>query len=201
MNYDGLTDNELILKIHNGNQDATEILLKRYTPLVKKSTRTLYIIGADTEDLTQEGMIGLFKAIQTYQTKQNASFFTYAKLCIDRQIYSAIKASNRKKHIPLNSYISLYTSANEDDFNLINSLAADNDTNPEHIILLQEKQSHMQEKIKQVLSKMEQEVLTLYLSGKSYMDIATQLDKSSKSIDNTIQRIRKKIKTLLPDSI
>lgn len=100
MNFEQYTDEKLIAFIHNGNQEATEYLLKKYSPLVKKSIRTLYLIGADTEDLSQEGMIGLFKAIQNYEESSTASFYTFAKLCIDRQIYSAIKASNRKKTFP-----------------------------------------------------------------------------------------------------
>ena len=135
MNYTTLQDEEVISLIHNGQSDATEYLLKKYAPLVKKSIRTLYLIGADTEDLSQEGMIGLFKAIQSYQDDNEASFYTFAKLCIDRQIYSAIKASNRKKHTPLNSYISFYSKMNGDEIELIDNLEAGNESNPEHIIL------------------------------------------------------------------
>lgn len=196
MNYKQCTDEELISLIQKGNEDATEYLLKKYSPLVKKSIRTLYLIGADTEDLSQEGMIGLFKAIQNYQTGNDASFYTFAKLCIDRQIYTAIKASKRKKHSPLNSYISFYSKANEEDTALIENLEAGNDSNPEHIVLDRENILHIEELLEEHLSKMEKEVLPLYLNGQSYTDIAQSLGKPVKSIDNAVQRIRDKVKRL-----
>ena len=196
MNFEKNTDEELILLIRNGNEEATEYLLKKYTPLVRKSSRTLYLIGADTEDLSQEGMIGLFKAIQNYQEDTTASFYTFARLCIDRQIYSAIKASNRKKHSPLNSYISFYSQLNEDDAPLIDNLEAGNNSNPEQIILERENASHFMDLLQSHLSKMEKAVLPLYLDGQSYADIAASLNKSMKSIDNAIQRIREKVRKL-----
>lgn len=196
MKYKECTDEELISFIRNGNDDATEYLLKKYAPLVKKSIRTLYLIGADTEDLSQEGMIGLFKAIQNYQLNGSASFYTFAKLCIDRQIYTAIKASNRKKHSPLNSYISFYSRTSEEESELIENLVAGNDSNPEHIILDRENTLHIEELLEEHLSKMEKEVLPLYLNGQSYADIAQVLGKPVKSIDNAVQRIRDKVKRL-----
>ena len=196
MNFEKNTDEELILLIRNGNEEATEHLLKKYTPLVRKSSRTLYLIGADTEDLSQEGMIGLFKAIQNYQEDTTASFYTFARLCIDRQIYSAIKASNRKKHSPLNSYISFYSQLNEDDAPLIDNLEAGNNSNPEQIILERENASHFMDLLQSHLSKMEKAVLPLYLDGQSYADIAASLNKPMKSIDNAIQRIREKVRKL-----
>lgn len=200
MNFDTYTDEKIITLIQEGNQDATEYLLKKYFPLVKKSIRTLYLIGADTEDLSQEGMIGLFKAIQNYQPNSSASFYTFAKTCIDHQIYSAIKASNRKKHSPLNSYISFYTRTNEKDSELINNLEAGNDSNPEHIILDKENTLRIEELLEKHLSKLEKKVLPLYLNGQSYSDIALALKKPVKSIDNTIQRIREKVKKLYTHS-
>lgn len=197
MNLEHATDEELITFIRNGNQDATEYLLKKYSPLVKKSIRTMYLIGADTEDLSQEGMIGLFKAIQNYQTDNSASFYTFAKICIDRQIYTAIKTSNRKKHFPLNSYISFYSRTNEDDAELIDNLEAGNDSNPEHVILDKENASRLETLLEERLSKLEKEVLHYYLEGKSYSDIAVFLKKPVKSIDNAVQRIREKVKNLL----
>ena len=197
MNYISETDEELIRLIREGNHDATEYLLKKYSPLVKKSIRTLYLIGADTEDLSQEGMIGLFKAIQNYESGHDASFYTYAQLCINRQIYSAIKASNRKKHSPLNSYISFYTSSGEGETELIDNLEAGNDSNPEHIVLDRESTSLFQSKLETTLSKLEKEVLHQYMEGKSYADIASTLGKPAKSIDNAVQRIREKVKKIL----
>lgn len=196
MNLEHSTDEELITFIRNGNQDATEYLLKKYSPLVKKSIRTMYLIGADTEDLSQEGMIGLFKAIQNYQSDNSASFYTFAKLCIDRQIYTAIKASNRRKHSPLNSYISFYSRTNEDDAELIDNLEAGNDSNPEHVILDKESTSRLETLLEERLSKLEKEVLHYYLEGKPYSDIAVLLNKPVKSIDNAVQRIREKVKNL-----
>ncbi len=196
MDYTALNDEEILVKIQEGKADATEYLVKKYIPLVKKSIRTLYLIGADTEDLSQEGMIGLFKAIQSYQSDNAASFCTFAKLCIDRQIYSAIKASNRKKHTPLNSYISFYSKLNEDEMELIDNLEAGNDSNPEHIVLDKENTMNIEEILNVHLSKMEKQVLSLYLGGKSYTEIANLLGKTNKSIDNAIQRIRDKVKRL-----
>jgi len=196
MDYDLLNDEEVITLIHNGQTSAIEYMLKKYSPLVKKSIRTLYLIGADTEDLSQEGMIGLFKAIQGYQTNNTASFYTFAKLCIDRQIYSAIKTSNRKKHSPLNSYISFYSKMNEDEIELIDNLEASMNSNPEQIILDRENTMSIEVILDEHLSNMEKQVLALYLDGKSYSDIAAKLGKTTKSIDNAIQRIRDKVKKL-----
>lgn len=201
MNYDTQSDEELVSLTHQGNEDATEYLLQKYSPLVRKSIRTLYLIGADTEDLLQEGMIGLFKAIQHYENNnaQNASFYTFAKLCIDRQIYSAIKLSNRKKHFPLNSYISFYSKINETDTELIENLEAGNESNPEHIILDRENTTSIEDVLEEHLSKMEKIVLHLYLEGNSYADIAVAIDKTPKAVDNAIQRIRDKVKKLYLD--
>lgn len=192
--YCNYSDEELILLIKEGNQLATEYLVKKYYPLVIKSTRTMYLIGADDEDLTQEGLIGLFKAIQSYDDGKDASFFTFAQLCIKRQIYSAVKASNREKHSPLNGYVSFYSSANENDVQLIENLEADNNTNPESVILDNENAQIINELLSSRLSKMEQMVLPLYLDGIPYKDIAVKLGKTTKSIDNAVTRIRDKVK-------
>lgn len=194
MQYTNKTDEQIIDMIRKGDHSATEYLLKKYSPLVKKSIRTLYLIGADTEDLSQEGMIGLFKAIQNYEDAKDASFYTYAKVCIDRQIYSAIKASNRKKHSPLNSYISFY--ANEGDTDLIDCLEAGNDSNPEKVVLAQENTSLFRKELEASLSVLEKKVLDAYLDGKSYADIGESLKKPPKSVDNTVQRIRKKVRNI-----
>ncbi len=196
MDYTNYQDEEIIAFVKDGHCDATEYLLKKYAPLVKKSIRTLYLIGADTEDLSQEGMIGLFKAIQGYNPTNNASFFTFAKLCINRQIYSAIKTSNRKKHSPLNSYVSFHSKMNEDEMELIDNLEAGKDSNPEQIILDRESTTNIESILEEHLSKMEKQVLSFYLDGKSYNEIATLLNKTPKSIDNAIQRIREKVKRL-----
>ncbi|MCM1498590.1 MAG: RNA polymerase sporulation sigma factor SigH [Clostridium sp.] len=196
MDYRQCSDEEIIALIRQGNEEAIEYLLKKYSPLVKKSIRTLYLIGADTEDLSQEGMIGLFKAIQNYQGDNSASFYTFAKICIDRQIYTAIKASNRKKHSPLNSYISFYSRMNEEEAELIENLEAGNESNPEHVVLDRENTMHIEGLLQEHLSKMEKEVLSLYLEGRAYADIAQTLGKPIKSVDNAVQRIRDKVKRL-----
>lgn len=201
MDYNTKSDEELILLDHQGDDDATEYLLKKYSPLVKKSIRTLYLIGADTEDLLQEGMIGLFKAIRHYEedNRQSSSFYTFAKLCVDRQLYSAIKLSNRKKHFPLNSYISFYSKINETDTELIENLEAGSESNPEFIILDQENASSIEDVLEEHLSKMEKNVLHLYLKGNSYIDIAGVIGKTPKAVDNAIQRIRDKVRKLYLD--
>ncbi len=196
--YISYTDEDLITLIKEGDQEATEYLVKKYYPLVIKSTRTMFLIGADDEDLTQEGLIGLFKAIQSYDSNNDASFFTFAQLCIKRQIYSAVKASNREKHSPLNGYISFYSSTNDNEVQLIENLEADNNTNPEIVILNQETTERINELLSSHLSKMEQMVLPLYLEGMSYKDIAQKLGKSTKSIDNAVSRIRDKVKNFYP---
>ena len=196
--YISYTDEDLITLLKEGDQEATEYLVKKYYPLVIKSTRTMFLIGADDEDLTQEGLIGLFKAIQSYDSNNDASFFTFAQLCIKRQIYSAVKASNREKHSPLNGYISFYSSTNDNEVQLIENLEADNNTNPEIVILNQETTERINELLSSHLSKMEQMVLPLYLEGMSYKDIAQKLGKSTKSIDNAVSRIRDKVKNFYP---
>ena len=196
--YEKYTDENIIELIRSGDQEATEYLVKKYYPLVIKSTRTLYLIGADEDDLTQEGLIGLFKAIQSYSSDNTASFFSFAQLCIKRQIYSAIKASNREKHSPLNSYISFYSTINQTDAPLIENLEAGRDADPEHVILSRENSSTVTELLSSQLSKMEQTILPLYLDGMSYKKIAEKLGKSEKSIDNAISRIRDKARKLYP---
>ena len=197
--YDNYTDDELIDLLRNNDADAMEYLIKKYSPLVKKSTRTLFLIGADSQDLSQEGMIGLFKAIQKYDVMGDASFFTYAQLCINRQIASAIKASNRQKHIPLNSYISLYSTINESNEKLIEIIEAGKNSNPELMFVDKENTSSIHDFIKNELSKMEQQVLDLYLTGLSVNDIANKMGKTKKQIENAISRIREKLKKFRPD--
>lgn len=198
MQFENYTDEELVKLTRKNHAEAMEYLLQKYSPLVRKSIRTLYLIGADTEDLLQEGMIGLFKAIQHYesQNEAGASFYTYAQVCINRQIYTAIKASKRKKHQPLNSYVSFYSKESEEDTRLIDNLEAGMESNPEHIILAQENETFIENLLDVHLSKMEKSVLHLYLEGNSYSDIASSLDTSSKSIDNAIQRVREKVRKL-----
>ncbi|MBE5946426.1 MAG: sigma-70 family RNA polymerase sigma factor [Lachnospiraceae bacterium] len=194
VDYDKLTDNEIIELISDKDDAAMEFMMKKYGGIVKKEIRTVYIIGAETEDLTQEGMIGLFKAIRDYEPDKGAAFSTFATLCIRRQIKTAISASNRKKHIPLNSYISIYAESDEYGSVLADDLEAETkESNPEEMIIAKEQQSVLINRIKSELSPLENKVLGMFLDGMSYADIALKLNKTPKSIDNALQRIRNKL--------
>ncbi len=193
MNYEGLTDEELIRQIRNQDSAAMDYLLDKYRNMVKRETREIYIIGADSEDLMQEGMIGLFKAIRDYNEDKKCGFHTFATLCVKRQICTAVTSSNRKKHYPLNHYVSFYSQDEETNSSVMDMLAAEDMSNPETNLLLQERLGGIMEQIDMVLSKYERQVLEMYLDGCSYGQIAEALGKPEKSIDNAIQRIRKKM--------
>lgn len=194
MKYDNLSDNEVIELIHSGDADAMEYMLKRYGNLVKREIRTVYLIGAETEDIAQEGMIGLFKAIRDYETDKGSNFSTFATLCVRRQIKTAITASNRKKHTPLNTYVSIYAENDEYGTMLADNLEAEeNQTNPENMVIAREQQSVLSKQIESELSSLERKVLHLYLGGMSRMDMALELGKSEKSVSNALQRIRGKL--------
>lgn len=181
-NYKDLSDLELMLRLRKGEVDIVEYLLNKYKPLVKKQARTMYLIGGETDDLIQEGMIGLFKAIQKYDPKEESSFFSFAELCITRQMYTAIQASNRMKHAPLNTYVSL---EQEEPLLL--------EANPEDLLIDQENLEDCYGQIDRCLSSLEKLVLELYLEGKSYGQIAKIIGKNEKAVDNSIQRIKKKL--------
>jgi len=195
MNYSKFTDEELIEKLRTGNAEIADYIMEKYKPLVRKKTNAMYLIGGETEDLIQEGMIGLFKAVRDYNPHKEVSFFSFAELCVNRQLYSALEASNRKKHIPLNTYISFSNQEMEGGVNL-EQVITDKTISPEEMLIEQERQiefvSHLEEK----LSPMERKVLYLYLEGNSYTQIAEIMEKTPKSIDNSLQRIRGKIKLL-----
>ncbi|MDD6331974.1 MAG: RNA polymerase sporulation sigma factor SigH [Clostridium sp.] len=193
MNYEGLTDEELIRQIRNQDSAAMDYLLDKYRNMVKRETREIYIIGADSEDLMQEGMIGLFKAIRDYNEDKKCGFHTFATLCVKRQICTAVTSSNRKKHYPLNHYVSFYSQDEETNSSVMDMLAAEDMSNPETNLLIQERLGGIMEQIDTVLSKYERQVLEMYLDGCSYGQIAETLGKPEKSIDNAIQRIRKKM--------
>jgi len=191
--YQDMTDEELIGLIHQGDSESMDFLIDKYKDLVKKKARAMYLIGGDNDDLIQEGMIGLFKAVRGYYPEKEASFFGFAELCITRQIYTAIKASQRKKHSPLNSYVSLYAttiSEQGDNASLADTIYSDN--NPEDMVIEKEAVTLMEEKLKKYLSSLENEVLTLYLEGKNYNQIAEILGKEQKSVDNALQRVKSK---------
>lgn len=190
--YEGIPDEELIRRAQNGEKKLEEFLIDKYKGMVRKKAHAMFLIGGEQEDLIQEGMIGLFRAVRDYRPSKNASFATFASLCVERQIYKAIEISGRQKHRPLNSYISL----SEENSPLKNT----EDTkqqNPEEIIIDRESTNLMQEKIKERLSPFENQVLRAYLEGKDYHQIARQIEKSPKSIDNALQRIRNKIHDLM----
>lgn len=192
--YQELSDEQLIRKLREGDSKIMDFILDKYKPLVRKKSNAMYLIGGDTDDLIQEGMIGLFKAIRDYDESKEASFYHFAELCINRQIYSAIEASNRKKHAPLNSYISFYSDSNEDGVAVEDLLGADFLSNPEEVVIAQESQEILLQKLRAKLSKFEQNVLDDYLSGMNYQQIAEKMGKSPKAIDNALQRIKGKMK-------
>lgn len=195
--YSKLSDDEIIKLIRNGDKDGEEYLLKKYNPLVKKEVRFLFLVGADTDDLTQEAMIGLFKAIREYDISANAEFGTFATHCIRNQIKSAITAYQRKKHIPLNTYVSLYSSRSEDEEMLLSDAIGDtNQVNPEQMILRQEKYEEMFSAINEKLSPLEKKVVGLYLEGRSYSDIAKEIGRSEKSVNNALTRVHNKLRNL-----
>lgn len=194
-NYREAEDTTIIKWIEEGDLNAMDYLIRKYTFLVKKEARKMYLIGADEEDLIQEGMIGLFRAIRNYKTNHENSFASFARMCILRQMYSAITASNRKKHQPLNSYISFdelaFSGGSEQTLEEMIS-ADENNSNPEKIMLDKEQATMIESVIVERLSSYEKKVLNLYLEGLRYDDIARELHKSRKGVDNAIQRIRKK---------
>lgn len=192
MDFENMTDEAIIFQIREDNHEAMDYLLDKYRNMVKRESREVYLIGADSEDLVQEGMIGLFKAVRDYSDNKGCSFRTFALLCVKRQICTAVTSSNRKKHYPLNTYISIY-SQDKEEVSLLDMLAAQEYSNPESNMLLQEKLGGILEKIETALSRYERQVLELYLDGQAYGKIAEQLGKSEKSVDNAIQRIRKKL--------
>ena len=191
-------EEELIVSAQNGNEEAMAVLLERYKSLVRALSRPLFLMDGDQDDLLQEGMIGLYKAIQTFQDQKNASFETFATLSIKRQVYSAIKASNRKKNIPLNSYISIDnaqdpTNAELEKIFVTDAAQAMRQKSPEDIIIGQENVENTQKKMFMHLSNMEKQVLELFLQGLTYQEIAQKMEKSPKTIDNALQRIKKKV--------
>ncbi|MCR5775780.1 MAG: sigma-70 family RNA polymerase sigma factor [Lachnospiraceae bacterium] len=196
------SDEEIIENIRDGESSGVDELFERYKNIVRSIASTMYLIGGENEDLIQEGMIGLFKAVQEYDPGRDASFGTFARLCITRQIYSAVKASGRKKHIPLNTYVSLYGETRDEDENgrpveVKDMLRASDTTEPEQVVLSNEKSEEIERAIEEELSSFEKNVLELYVTGMSYSDIADVLGKNEKAMDNAIQRIRGKLKKYL----
>ncbi|MDD7219863.1 MAG: RNA polymerase sporulation sigma factor SigH [Clostridia bacterium] len=188
--YEELSDEELITRAKNGDSEVLDYLMEKYKGLVKNKARTMYLIGGENDDLIQEGMIGLFKAVRDFQPGRDASFQTFARVCVERQMYNAIKNSNRQKHQPLNSYISL-SGEKEGNEDPLKDMWVEN---PESIIIDRENVRNLEEEISSALSPMENQVLKLYLNGSGYTEIARILKKSPKSVDNALSRIRGKIR-------
>lgn len=195
-NRQNLTEEQWIFRMRTeGDPDGKimDYMLDKYKPLVRKKANEVFLIGGETDDLIQEGMIGLFKAIRDYDETKEASFFYFAELCITRQLYKAVEASNRKKHAPLNTYISFYSKTEENGYSLAETLTADGIGDPEQRVIERENVRIFWENVKKRLSKMEREVLDEYLSGFNYRQIAEKMGKTPKAVDNALQRIRTKI--------
>ena len=193
-----LTDEELVMDYLRGNYSAQDILINKYKPLVKLRAREYFIAGADKEDIIQEGMIGLFKAIRDYNPERRAPFYYFAQLCINRQIISAIKSAARQKHAPLNAYISLNKPVfDEGSKKSILEMIPAHASNPEELFIGQEGKKHLEAHVSEILSEMECHVLSLHLQGYSYQRISTAIGKDIKSIDNAVQRVRRKIEKFL----
>ncbi|NLL76542.1 MAG: RNA polymerase sporulation sigma factor SigH [Clostridiales bacterium] len=198
--YEQYSDEELILRLRDGEENITDYIMDKYKNLVKSKAKSMYILGADSDDLIQEGMIGLFKAIRDYDSGRDASFFTFADLCISRQMYTAVQASGRQKHAPLNTYISLYSSVTSqgeqgsEEAELLSVLASRAELSPEEVVIDKENVESLEKTIERELSTFEKQVLDLYITGMSYVQIAKVLGKDEKSTDNALQRIKGKLR-------
>lgn len=195
----GKKDEEMVAMAKEGNDRALEYLLCKYQNFVKSKAKSYFLIGADKEDIYQEGMIGLFKAIRDFKDDKLASFKVFAELCITRQIITAVKTATRQKHIPLNTYISLNKPIydEESDRTLLDIISGIKVSDPEELIIDREEMENIESKIEEVLSSLEMEVLNSYLDGKSYQEIASDLDRQAKSIDNALQRVKRKLEKCL----
>lgn len=198
--YKAYSDEELILRLRDGEENITDYIMDKYKNLVKSKAKSMYILGADNDDLIQEGMIGLFKAVRDYDSGRDASFFTFADLCISRQMYTAVQASGRQKHAPLNTYISLYSNVTEtgeqggEEAELLNVLASRAELSPEEMVIDKENVESLEKTIERELSSFEKQVLDLYITGMSYVQIAKVLGKDEKATDNALQRIKGKLR-------
>ena len=199
--FDQMDDEQLVLLAQQADGQAIEYLLNKYKNFVRSRARSYFLIGADHEDIVQEGMIGLFKAVRDYKPGKVSSFRAFAELCITRQIISAIKTATRQKHIPLNSYVSLNRPVYADDSErtLLDVISESVTTNPEELLISQESLSDIEACIGEVLSPFEKEVLALYLDGHSYQEISQKLDRHTKSVDNALQRVKRKIQNYLDE--
>ncbi|MCH5186726.1 MAG: RNA polymerase sporulation sigma factor SigH [Oscillospiraceae bacterium] len=198
---DSLSDEELVEQFQCGDADSLNIIIERYSAFVRGYTKKYFLVGADQDDIMQEGMIGIYKAAKDYRPEKNSSFKTFAAMCVKRRIITAVKTALRQKHTPLNNYISLnrqvYDSKAETTLEDIISLSSP--VNPETIFIDREDYAGMENKINKALSKLEFRVLSYYLEKRSYQEISVLINRDIKSVDNALQRIKKKIETLLKD--
>ncbi len=199
--FSQLTDEEIVELAQSNDDEALTFLLDKYKNFVRSKARSYFLIGADHEDIVQEGMIGLFKAIRDFKPNRLSSFRAFAELCVKRQIITAIKTATRQKHFPLNSYVSLNKPLydEESDRTLLDVIEG-RVTNPEDLFISQEELEHIQNEINTTLSPLEQQVLAAFLNGKSYQEIAEMLDRHVKSIDNALQRVKRKLTRMLEDN-
>ena len=200
--YAEFTDEQIVEMSHNGDSAAEEYLLDKYKNFVRSKARSYFLVGADHEDIVQEGMIGLYKAIRDYRPDKLSSFRAFAELCITRQIITAIKTATRQKHIPLNNYVSLNKPLydEESDRTLLDVIIEGRTSDPEEMIINMENVGNIRAKISEVLSGLEQEVLNAYLDGRSYQEIAESLGRHVKSIDNALQRVKRKLEKYLEEN-
>ena len=200
--YDTMQDEEIVaIAQREGDGEALEYLLNKYKNFVRTKARSYFLIGADHEDIVQEGMIGLYKAIRDYRIDRSASFHAFAELCVTRQIITAIKTATRQKHIPLNSYVSLNRPIYEEDPDrtLLDVITEEVPSNPESMLIDREDLSLIEGRIGEMLSDLEKEVLIRYIEGKSYQEISEEMDRHVKSIDNALQRIKRKLQKYLDE--
>ena len=197
--FDDKLDEEVVLEAKRGSKQAQEYLINKYENFVKAKAKSYFLIGADKEDIYQEGMIGLYKAIRDFKPDKLASFKAFAELCVTRQIITAIKTATRQKHIPLNTYISLNKPVYDEDSDrtLMDIISGIKVTDPEELVVSREELLDIENEISQVLSELEMEVLMSYIEGKSYQEIACDLDRHAKSIDNALQRVKRKLEKCL----
>lgn len=199
--YESYTDEELIDRLRHGEDAIMDYICDRYKNLVRSKAKSMFILGADSDDLIQEGMIGLFKAVRDYDMGRDASFFTFAELCISRQMYTAVQAAKRQKHFPLNTYISLDSGSTgqegREESTLAELIADRAELSPEELFLDKERVAYLEKTIETELSDFEKQVLDLYMTGMSYSQIAKVLGREEKATDNALQRLKAKIKKIL----
>ncbi|WP_373316857.1 RNA polymerase sporulation sigma factor SigH [Paenibacillus vini] len=199
LDYEVQNDEDIVEAVRNGDSEALEYLINKYRSFVRAKARSYFLIGADREDIIQEGMIGLYKSIRDFRGDKLASFKAFAELCITRQIITAIKTATRQKHIPLNSYVSLDKPIYDEDSDrtLLDVICGSRVCDPEELIINQEEFVGLEDKMSEILSDLERKVLMLYLDGRSYQEIAVDLNRHVKSIDNALQRVKRKLERYL----